>query len=79
MVLMLGYAGIEYVFTPVYSPTMNPVELCFNHIKTLLRSPELRVVAQDNLHMHFAIMTAVNRITPSDCAGYYRHVDYSRM
>ena len=75
MVVMLGFAGIEYVFTPVYSPTMN--SLCFNHIKTLLRSPELRAVAQDNLH--YAIMTAVNRITPSDCAGYYRHVDYLRM
>ena len=34
------------MFTPVYSPTMNPVELCFNHLKTLLRSPELRAVAE---------------------------------
>lgn len=77
MALLLGQVGIEYVFTPAYSPTMNPVELCFQHIKCVMRSSELRSIALDNLH--YAIMTAVNRVTGSDCEGYFRQVGYLGM
>ena len=28
--------GIELLFTPTYSPDLNPIELCFNKIKTEL-------------------------------------------
>ena len=28
--------GIELVFTPVYSPDLNPIEMCFNKVKTAL-------------------------------------------
>lgn len=28
--------GVEFLFTPMYLPDLNPVELCFNEVKTLL-------------------------------------------
>jgi len=28
--------GIELLYTPVYSPDLNPIELCFNKIKTMM-------------------------------------------
>ena len=71
---MLDRIGIEYIFTPTYSPNLNPVELCFNHIKTMFKREQIRHAARDNLD--YAIMHCVNVITPSDCAGYFREVGY---
>ena len=32
----LADMGIELIYTPAYSPDLNPVELCFNKLKTKL-------------------------------------------
>ena len=32
----LAEMGIELLYTPVYSPDLSPVELCFNKVKTQL-------------------------------------------
>ena len=40
----LGEHGIEMLFTPVYSPEFNPAEFCFNKLKHLVKSEELRSI-----------------------------------
>ena len=32
-----GTMGIELLYTPSYSPDLNPIELCFNKIKCELK------------------------------------------
>ena len=74
--VFLDRLGIEYIFTPVYTPDLNPVELCFQHIKTLFKTEHVRQLAKDNLE--YAIMYCVNTISPADCMGYFNHVGYLR-
>lgn len=52
--------SIEYIFTPTYSPHLNPAELAFQHIKTLFRNKTIRHVAKENLD--YAIMYCVNMV-----------------
>ena len=37
--------GIELVFTPVYSPDLNPIETCFSKVKAALKSRPTRTGA----------------------------------
>ncbi|MEW8548324.1 MAG: transposase [Candidatus Thiodiazotropha sp.] len=73
----LARLGIEYIFTPTYSPNMNPAEYCFQHIKTLFKTKDFAQLAQNNLE--YAIMRCVNEITPMACRGYFQHVGYLRV
>ncbi|MEW8339771.1 MAG: transposase, partial [Candidatus Thiodiazotropha taylori] len=68
--------GIEYIFTPTYSPNLNAAELCFQHIKTLFKRQDIRDMALDNLE--YAVMFCVNSISSQDCKGYYQHIGYLR-
>ena len=67
--------GIRYTFTPTYSPDLNPVEHCFRHIKTLMKSERLRRIAAD-VSLEYAIFCAVNEITAGDCRSYFRECGY---
>jgi hypothetical protein len=49
--------GIELLYTPSYSPDLNPVELCFNKIKTVLNG-ELKELVHTNLYL--AVYVAKN-------------------
>ncbi len=61
--------GAELVFTLTYSPDLNPVKLCFGKIKAKLNG-ELSDAVHENLKL--AVMDAVEKITSTDMAGYYR-------
>ena len=53
--------GIELLFTPFYSPDLNPVELCFNKIKTELNQRFQRLFHLDTkLNCTLAIETITN-------------------
>lgn len=67
--------GITYTFTPTYSPDLNPVEHCFRHIKTLMKSDRLRRIATD-VNMEYAILCAVNEINAGDTRRYFRDCGY---
>ena len=51
--------GVELIFTPTYSPDLNPVELCFGKIKAKLNG-ELSDAVHENLKL--AVMDAVEKI-----------------
>lgn len=73
----LDRLGVEYIFTPTYSPNLNPAEMCFQHIKTLFKTRDFAHMARNNLD--YTIMRCVNAITPMDCKGYYKHVGYLQV
>lgn len=66
--------GIEVVYTPVYSPDMNPVEHCFSKIKHLLQKPYYQHLLYENFHA--TIYDATKSITVNDMHGYFRSTGY---
>ena len=74
----LANQGIEYVFLPSYSPDFNPVETCFRHIKTLLKRDNFVRMARD-VSLEYAILTAVNVITPGDAKSYFEACEYMNV
>ncbi len=65
-------AGASLLYLPPYSPELNPIEECWSKMKTLLRTAAART--QDKFNQ--AIVNAMANITPTDCAGWYRHAGY---
>ena len=59
--------GMELLYTPSYSPDLNPVELRFSKTKTVLNG-ELRDLVHTNLN--FAVVEAVGTIKANDMIGY---------
>ncbi len=65
--------GIELLYTPSYSPDLNPVEFCFSKIKGQLNGP-----LQDLVHTNIkvAVMEAVDTICMEDMRGFYGATSY---
>ncbi len=62
-------AGCQVVYTPPYSPDLNPIEECWSKVKAILRS--LGAITKEALSD--AIGKAFDLITPSDIQGWFRH------
>ena len=65
--------GIELLFTPTYSPDLNPIELCFNKIKTELNG-HFSLDVHRNLKL--AVAEAVERVSALDTRKFYHHTAY---
>lgn len=72
--LWLERQGIDVVFTPRYSPEMNPVENCFSKIKSVVRKPEFGQILWNNFHL--AIYTAAKTISVRDMHSFFRETGY---
>ena len=46
----LNEMGIELLYTPVYSPDLNPIESCFGKVKVVLNG-QLQQIVQENLKL----------------------------
>ena len=65
----LGKMGMEFIYTPTYSPDLNPIEEYFSKIKSVLTSEH----ANNNVYSIKASVIAVTtKVTASDMIGYYR-------
>ena len=73
----LDEIGCILVYLPTYSPELNPIELVFNKLKTILHCVDYQDLLRDNLHV--AAYEALKQITASDMRGFYKHVDYSNL
>lgn len=65
-------SGARVLFTPPYSPDMNPIEIAWAKLKSIVRSVRpstLRELAD-------GVARATDSITPADIAGWYRHCGY---
>lgn len=70
---VLAEMGIELLFTPTYSPDLNPIELCFNKIKT-----ELNGRFSEDVHnnLKLAVAEAIDRISSLDARRFYHTTSY---
>ena len=68
---ILRDAGIEVLFLPPYSPTLNPIELMFSQVKSGVRGLPLEVRTSERAPL--LIAAAMERVTATDCAGCYKH------
>ncbi len=65
--------GAKLLFLPPYSPDLNPIEMAFSKLKTLLRKAAERT--RDALWDR--IGTVLGAFTPQECANYLRHAGYA--
>ncbi len=65
-------AGAHLLFLPPYSPDLNPIEMVFAKLKTLLRKSDERSIAA----VWHRIGSLLNQFTPAECENYIRHAGY---
>lgn len=65
-------AGAQLLYLPPYSPDLNPIEMAFAKLKSILRATAARTV--DGLWQ--AIADALQRFTPDECAHYFAAAGY---
>jgi transposase len=67
--------GARVMRLPPYSPDYNPIENMWSKVKRHLRS----VAARTYESLQEAITSGLASVTPSDCAGFFRHCGYSAI
>lgn len=66
-------AGATLCYLPPYSPDLNPIELCFAKLKTIVRAARCR-----NIETLWPLLGAcLQRFSPDECRNYFRHAGYS--
>ena len=67
-------AGAHLLFLPPYSPDLNPIDMVFAKLKTLLRKADARSIAA----VWKRIGTLLDQFSPEECANYIRHAGYNQ-
>jgi transposase len=70
---LIAAAGATLMFLPPYSPDLNPIEMLFAKLKTLLRTAERRT--KDALWQ--TIGALIDAFAPDECLNYIRHAGYN--
>lgn len=70
---LLAAAGAEVRFLPAYSPDLNPIEMMWSKVKSLLRKAQART-SEDLL---LAIAAALRAVTAQDTLGWFAACGYS--
>ena len=70
---LLADADVIPVFLPPYSPDLNPIELAWAKLKTLVRGAAPRSVDA----LLDALASALARIAGADCSAWARHCGYA--
>ena len=66
-------SGAQALFLPASAPDLNPIEMMWSKVKTLLRSAEARSLPD----LVKAIRAALGSITPQDAMTWFAHCGYS--
>jgi transposase len=70
---MIASAGAELVFLPPYSPDLNPIEMVWSKVKSVLRTLAARTFDA----LEEAIVIALQAISADDAANCIRHAGYA--
>lgn len=68
-------AGAHLLFLPPYSPDLNPIEMVFAKLKTLLRRADERSIAA----VWHRIGALLAEFSPTECSNYLRHAGYASV
>ena len=66
-------AGASLLYLPPYSPDLNPIELVFSKLKSLLRKAAARTI--ESLWAQLA--HSLHAFTPQECRNFFRHAGYA--
>ncbi len=66
-------AGAHLLFLPPYSPDLNPIEMMFAKLKTLLRKVDTRSPTR----LSNRVAARLDRFPPHECQNYLRHAGYA--
>ena len=64
--------GAKILYLPAYSPDLNPVELLWSKVKTILRREKARTF--DSLEK--ALKLALDSVSANDISGWFTHCGY---
>jgi transposase len=70
---LIASAGAELVYLPPYSPDLNPIEMIWSKVKSVLRTLAARTFDA----LEDAIVVALRAVSPSDAANCIRHAGYA--
>jgi transposase len=70
---LITQAGAQVLFLPAYSPDLNPIEMMWSKIKSVLR----RIEARTEANLIVAIGQALTLVTPRDAMNWFVHCGYS--
>lgn len=70
---LIESAGARAVFLPPYSPDLNPIEMMWSKVKSILRKLE----ARDGDSLFEAIGHALGQVTARDAMGWFAHCGYN--
>jgi transposase len=70
---LIETVGATLRYLPPYSPDLNPIELCFAKLKTLVRAARCRSIET----LWPLLGACVPRFAPTECHNYFRHCGYS--
>ena len=68
-------AGARVEELPTHSPDFDPLEECISKIKGDLRSSRART----ELGLLQALQRAIEKVTPEDIRGWFKHCGYTRL
>jgi transposase len=66
-------AGARLAYLPPYSPDLNPIEMAFSKLKSLLRKAGTRTFEA----LLEELAKAILKISAQDCSGFFRHANYA--
>ena len=65
--------GIMVQYLPPYSPDLNPIELAFSKVKSVLKANESE---WEDLEVETCLIAALNTITARDCQEWISYCGY---
>ena len=65
-------AGARLFFLPPYSPDLNPIEMAFSKLKTLIRKAAARTYSE----LWAAVGHACNLFSDEECYNYFKAAGY---
>jgi transposase len=68
-------AGASLRYLPKYSPDLNPIELLFHPLKTVLRKAAEHTIEG----LHRCVGSYIRMLDPSECRVYFRHAGYEPL
>jgi transposase len=70
---LIAGAGAELVYLPPYSPDLNPIEMIWSKVKSVLRTLAARTFEA----LEEAIVIALRAVSPTDATNCIRHAGYA--
>ena len=70
---LIGSKGADVLYLPAYSPDLNPIELSFSKLKSILRKLKIREVGK----LRRFLRRSPKLFSKTQCKNYFRHAGYN--